>query len=148
MVFCIVAMAVFAVMGLFSAKYRHWAGEAWKCAFKKITFRPCDADFDQRWRGKIVSTIGSQSPAAGKFVFKHFQALSMLFLILMIASFAYAALGLYNLAVYNNCNGPNSSEFCPISGTGGTTNPPLDSNDCDLNQTPVPGKNWEWLVNN
>ncbi len=115
MVFCFIAAGLFSVMGVFSAKYRRWAGEAWKCAFKKMTFRPCDSNFDERWRGKLTARLGELHPTIGKFFYKNFQAISLLFVLVMLGSMVSAGFGAYNWAAYQNCNGPHSTQPCEFN---------------------------------
>ncbi|MCX6711428.1 MAG: hypothetical protein NT139_00105, partial [Candidatus Woesearchaeota archaeon] len=42
---------------------------------------------------------------AGAFIYKRFEIISLIFTILMIVSFVYSGYSVYNLIVYNNCNG-------------------------------------------
>lgn len=112
MVVCFIALAVFGVLGIFSAKYRGLAKEAFDCVAKKVTLRRCDAAFDQKVKKMVFSSIFRFNGNAAFFVFKNFQALSVIFVILMLGSFAFAAYGVYNFVAYGNCNGPHSNELC------------------------------------
>ena len=54
---CFVALAVFAVMGLFSAKYRPYAKEAFDCVFRRLTLRKCESGLDKRIKSKLTGKI-------------------------------------------------------------------------------------------
>ena len=115
---CIIALAVFGIMGLFSATHREMAKEAFDCVFRRVTLRPCNTGFDEKMKGMIVGKILLKSPTAAKYVNRHFELLSWLFLAITVVSLAYSAWGAYNYWAYGNCNGPQSSEFCILSATG------------------------------
>jgi hypothetical protein len=69
-----------------------------------------------------VGKILRKSPSAAGFVNRHFETLSWLFVILTVVSAALSVQAIYNLIMFQNCNGPNSSEFCAITGKGGAAN--------------------------
>jgi len=114
MVVCIIALVVFGFLGIFSAKYRMLAKEAFKCVFKMIQLKPCDTGFDQRVKSKIVSKM-MVFPAAAKFVYKYFDAISWIFVVTFFLSIAGIGYGAYEYAIYGNCNGPQSTGFCIFS---------------------------------
>ncbi len=118
MVFCIVAVVIFSVIGIFSAKYRTYAKEAFRCVSRMITFRPCDAQFDQKMKAKITARLMKRSEKLGRFVYRRFELISLSFLVLMFASLFFTGLGIYNLAVYGNCNGPESTDICIFNPEG------------------------------
>ena len=118
MVFCIIALVVFSFLGIFSAKYRAYAKEAYRCVFRMITLRPCDTAFDQKVKSKITGRLMNRSPSLARFVFRHFNALSWLLVVSMFVSIFFTGLGLYNLAVYGNCNGPESTDICVLNPEG------------------------------
>ncbi len=112
MVLCFIALGVFSILGIFSAKYRAYAKEAFSCVIKKATLRKCDSDLDLRMQSEIVGKLmGINKPLAG-FTNRNFAPLSWIFTILMFASFVYSAVSVYNYVAYGNCNGPNSTGFC------------------------------------
>ena len=106
---CLIAMVVFAILGIFSAKYRAFAKEAFSCVFRRVTLRKCNTAFDQKMKAKISARLMKRSEKAGKLVFRHFDAISWVFTILMIVSFLLVANSVYNLAVYGSCD-PHSTE--------------------------------------
>ena len=104
---CIIALFVFAVLGIFSARYRDLAKQAFRCVFLKMTLRPCDVELDTKIKSTITSKLLTRSPRAAKLFYKRFEILSWIFTIVFFASMIYTAYGLYNLFVYGTCD-PNS----------------------------------------
>jgi hypothetical protein len=115
MVVCIIALVVFAFMGIFSAKYRGYAKEASRCVFRMVTLRPCDTNFDEKVKSKITGKLIMRSPKLAGFVYKRFRELSWIFMIVFIVSFVFMAAGFYNLAIYGTCDSahPETCVFNP-----------------------------------
>ncbi len=127
MLLCLIALLVFSVLSLFSAKYKKLAKEAWKCAFNAVTLRPCDASAANALRVEVVSALAPKSKTAARFVNKHFLALSYILVFLTFASFAYSAVSIYNFYFYGNCEGPQAKGACilnDITGDYGRFKPP------------------------
>ncbi len=103
---CLVALFIFGVLGIFSARYRALAREAFRCVFLRMTFRPCETQLDQRIKSKMTSRLLTKSPRMAKFVYKRFELLSWIFTILLLSSMLYSLYGLYNLYIYGTCD-PN-----------------------------------------
>ena len=55
MVFCIVAVVVFGILGIFSAKYRGYFKESLHCIKRTAMLKPCDTEFDQKMKAKITA---------------------------------------------------------------------------------------------
>ncbi|HLD57771.1 MAG TPA: thioredoxin domain-containing protein [archaeon] len=120
MVFCIVAIVVFGILGIFSAKYRTYFKEALRCVARQATLRKCDTDFDNKIKSKIVSKLIGKSPKMAKFVYKRFSAISWVFVVIMFASIGLTVFGVVNAVLYGNCNGEESTELCLLNpGTTG-----------------------------
>ncbi|MDD5337735.1 MAG: thioredoxin domain-containing protein [Candidatus ainarchaeum sp.] len=116
---CIIALIAFSIMGIFSAKYRAYAKEAFRCFINTIQLRKCDSGLDEKIKAEIVSKILPISAPAAKAVNRHFELLSSIFIILMLASSVYSTISLYNFFVYGNCNGQEGG-FCILKDlTGG-----------------------------
>ena len=113
---CVIALFVFAVLGIFSAKYRSLAKEAFRCTFLKITLRPCDTQLDQKIKSKLVGRLLPKAPNLAKFIYKRFDMLSTLFTLLLFASMAYSAYSIFNLVTLGTCD-PNGT--CVITTVGG-----------------------------
>jgi protein-disulfide isomerase len=109
---CFIALFVFLVLSIFSAKYRPLARRALDCVLRRLTLRPCDSGLDTEVKSKILARLLERSPKAARFVNGNFEALSWFFTLLMFASVALSAQGLWNWYVYGNCNGPDSTAFC------------------------------------
>jgi len=113
MVICIIALVVFAVLGIFSAKYRILAREAFDCVFRRVTLRPCNTGFDAKMKGKITGRLMQRSTRLASFAYKYFEVFSWIFTILMIVSLVLTAQAFYNLAVYGTCDPQSGS--CVLS---------------------------------
>ena len=116
---CFIALFIFAILGLFSTKYRSYFIEASDCVFKKMTLRKCTTSFDNKMKMKITAKISLVSKPLARFVFKKFDLLSWILTIIMIISIIWSAylafFGLYNFFTYGNCDGPNSTAVCVYS---------------------------------
>ncbi|MEM5804909.1 MAG: thioredoxin family protein, partial [Candidatus Aenigmatarchaeota archaeon] len=110
---CLIALAVFSILGIFSAKYRVYAKEAFSCVFRRITLRPCTTDFDQQMKMKVVSKMFTRSPKAAGFMYRHFETISWIFTAIMVISLAYSGMAIYSLTVYGTCDpsNPNNCVF-------------------------------------
>lgn len=122
---CVIALIVAGILGIFSAKYRTIAKEAFNCVFKKLTFRKCDTGLDTRLKTEITSKFLKINPALGRSVYRHFETFSWIFLILTLVTIFFVAQGVYFYAVYGNCNGKNSDQFCIFDPLG--TNKPQNA---------------------
>lgn len=112
---CLIALVVLGFLSIFSAKYRADARQAFDCVFRRITLRKCNTAFDQKMKTRITTKISIKFPNTGKFLFKHFEAISWVFTIITILSIAGVLFGLYNFVAFGNCNGPNSTAFCAFN---------------------------------
>ena len=118
MVLCLVALPVFAVLGIFSLKYRKLAKDALDCLLRTVTFRKCHSGLDARIKAGITGKILKRSPKAGRFIYRHYKIFSWIVLILLVWSTYASAVGIYNYVQYGNCNGPESTGFCLLDPTG------------------------------
>ncbi len=112
MVFCIVGIVIFGILGIFSAKYRYYFREALHCIKRQALLKPCDTEFDNKMKAKITGNLMKISPSLSRLVFRRFVLISWIFIIMLFASIAMISAGVYNWWAYGNCNGPDSSEFC------------------------------------
>jgi hypothetical protein len=119
---CVIALIVFGILGIFSASYRVIAKEAFNCVFKKMTFRKCDTGLDTRLKSQITGRLLKFSPKLGKTVYKYFEVFSWIFLILILVTLFFVGRGVVFYAMYGNCNGPQSDQFCIFDPLG--TNKP------------------------
>jgi protein-disulfide isomerase len=109
---CLIALAVFGVLGIFSAKYRTIAREAFDCVFRRVTLRKCTTGLDKRLKAQITGKVMRKHPRLGGAVYRHFEAISWVFTIAMILSLGYSVYSIYNLYAFGDCNGPTPGGFC------------------------------------
>jgi hypothetical protein len=102
LVLCIVALIVFSVMSVGSAKYKRLARDALRCVAKTLTLSPCDVGLEQRIKGKITAKL-LDTPRLARFVYRNFTIISWLFTLTFFASLAYSVYALYNFFVYGSC---------------------------------------------
>jgi hypothetical protein len=114
MVLCIVAMVVFSVLSLGSAKYRPYAKEAVRCVFKNLTFSPCDAKLEQKIKGKVTAKL-LRFPTLARVFYRNFRIISWAFTITFFASLAYTVYAFYNYFAYGTCE---PGEVCPLNWFG------------------------------
>src|SRR4030042_1066944 len=103
MVICIIAAVVFGVLGIFSAKYRKIAREAFSCVSRMLTFRPCVTGFDDKVRSHVTARLMKRSEWVAGWFYRNFNLLSVLFTISFFLSAGYTAYTAYNLVVYGSC---------------------------------------------
>lgn len=126
-ILCIIALIVFAIMGIFSAKYRAYAKEAFNCFVNTMRLRKCDTGLDEKIKAEVVSRVLAVSPSAARTVNTNFELISTVFVVLMLASSVYSVWSLYNFFIYGNCNGQEGG-YCILSdlaGKGGVAGTPL-----------------------
>lgn len=136
---CVLALIVFSVLALFSAKYRPLAKEAFDCVFRKMTLRKCETGLDTRIKAQLTSMFHRISPKMGRAVYKRFELISWVFTILFVVSVAGVAWGGYNYWIYGNCNGPNADGFCVFDPVGAKTSTSTPEGSCPINP-PDPSK--------
>jgi len=112
MVFCIVALPVFLVLGIFSMRYRLLAKESFDCIFRMATLRPCRSQIDQRIKSGVSGRLMKSHPNLARLVYRNFKLLSWLFVIAFVASLVFSVWGVVNYALYGDCNGPKPGAFC------------------------------------
>ncbi len=95
---CLIALITFAILGIFSAKYKEYAKEAFDCVFRRLTLRKCNTAFDKKVRARASTKLMKRNKALGGFVFKHFETIGWIFTILLMVSLVYRDF-------YNSFNG-------------------------------------------
>lgn len=113
--FCIAAFIVFAVLALFSARYRPLAGKAWYCVWRRVTFRPCDIAFGDELKARILAKVVVRWPALVRPIDRSLDWFAFAFVALSIWSLVAVANSGLNLWVYDTCD-PSSAESCSLSG--------------------------------
>ena len=135
MVVCAIALVIFGVLGIFSAKYRRLAKEAFDCVFKMVQLKPCDTGFDQRVKAYVTTKLMKFPPFA-KFVYNNFNLLSWVFVLTFFLSIGGIGYGLYNYFVFGNCNGPQSNGFCIYNAISHAT---MSAKDIVIGSHPIRG---------
>ena len=113
--FCIAAFIIFAILGIFSASYRSLAKRAWKCTLRKITFKPCDINFQEEAKAKLLGRFIITKPRLARFLDRWIGVFASIFVILSIWSLLVVLNSGLNLLVYDTCN-PNNAESCSLAG--------------------------------
>jgi len=113
MVICIVAMIVLGILGIFSAKYRKLSKDAFRCVFRMVQFKPCDTQFDERVKSKLISKLMGKFPKLAKFTYKNFKVISWIFTIAFFLSLFYTTYAVYNLIAFGSCEPGASCIFNP-----------------------------------
>ena len=108
---CILSLVIFGVLGIFSVSFRDIAKEAFDCVFRKVTFRPCRTNFDEKMKSTLTAKIFKMSPGFAKIVYKYFEVISWFFVILLVVSLALVVRSGYLLVVYGTCD-PEHPEDC------------------------------------
>ncbi len=118
MVLCLIALPIFAILGIFSVKYRRLVVESLECLFKTVTFQKCKSGLDDRIKSQITGKMLKFSPSAARFFYANYKIISLILLIVFIWSGWVGGVAIYNYVVYGNCNGPDSDKFCILDPTG------------------------------
>ncbi|MFH1399992.1 MAG: thioredoxin domain-containing protein [Nanoarchaeota archaeon] len=118
MVLCILALPIFAILGVFSLQYRRLARDALECLFRTVTLRKCRSNLDERIRSTISGKLLRVSPGLAKGVYRYYKIITIIFFVLLVWSAWISVDGLIKYAKYGNCNGPDSDGFCIFDPTG------------------------------
>lgn len=143
---CILALLVFSILAVFSASHRPLAAESFDCVFRKVTLRKCRTNLDQRLKSQITGRLINKSPFLARFVYKRFELLSWVFVILLISSMIYSGYGIYNYARYGHCDGVNTEGFCvydALADSGPVNAPCIEEEKSNAFFTPVEEKSAE-----
>jgi hypothetical protein len=132
--FCIVAFAVLAILGIFSASNRELAKEAFDCVLRRVTLRPCTTGFDEKMKAKILGVVIVRSEGAARFLNKYFEPLSWVFFLLFLASSIWSVRGLYLFYTTGSCNGLNQAGFCVFDPTGQNNQVSTGAQGCKISQ--------------
>ena len=131
--FCIVALIVLSILGIFSATNRALAREALDCVLRRVTFRPCTTGFDQKMKAKILGKVLGRSEKAAIFISKNFELLAWIFFILSVASLFFTLRGLFFFYQYGSCNGLNQTGVCVFDPKGENSKVSNVANSCNIN---------------
>lgn len=113
---CLVALLVFSVMSLWSAKYRPLAKQAFKCFTKTLTLSPCDMAFEQRVKAKVTAKLLKVWPALARLFYSNFRIFAWIFTLSFFISLGYTVYSFYNFAVYGSCEPGGTCYLTPFIG--------------------------------
>ncbi len=137
---CIAAFIVFLILGIFSARYRSLAGKAWYCVKRRVTFKPCDINFADEVKNRLLSKVILKKPRLARFLDKWIDWFAFAFVALSIWSlWSVSAAGL-NLWVYDTCD-PTNAESCSLSGEACGV-----SNELSFNDALAQNRLGEWII--
>ena len=114
--FCLIALIVLSMLGIFSATHRKLAKQAFDCVFKRITLRPCDTGFDKKIKGKVLGKLLNRSPKLAKEVNRLWEPISWFLVIVFFVSLFFSGQTVYNLVRYKTCD-PANPESCVLTST-------------------------------
>lgn len=109
---CFIALPIFIILSIFSAKYRTLARAALDCTLRRLTLRPCQADLETQVRTGVVGWMLPRFPAGAKFVHQHFDIIGNFFTLLFVVSAIYTLIGVYNFVSFGTCDPADPSAFC------------------------------------
>jgi len=112
--FCIAAFIVLAIISIFSASQRKLAKKAWNCTLHRITFRPCDTNFKEEAKSKLLSHVAKRTPRLVKVADVGIEVASFLLVILTVWSILSVLNSGLNLFVWGTCN-PSEASSCSLS---------------------------------
>ena len=121
MVLCLIALPIFAVLSIFSAKYRKLTLESLDCILRTATLRKCRSGLDDRIKSSLTGKVMRVSPGTAGFIYNNYRILSWIILVIFVWSTYGTSVGLYNYAKYGSCNGPVDTGFCMFDPAGANT---------------------------
>lgn len=101
---CLVGFGFFAFLGLFSATYREYTRDAFECMKSKASAKPCESNFDERYRAFVVDYAMKVDMRFAKYVRKYFEEINWAVFILFGALTLFTLEGAYNLVIHGTCN--------------------------------------------
>lgn len=101
---CIIALVVFGFMSIFSARYRPFTKESFRCFFRLVSLKPCDTGFDEKIKSAIAGKLITNHPRLAGFVFRNFKVISWIFTIIFFVSLGLLILTTYNYFVNGTCD--------------------------------------------
>jgi hypothetical protein len=114
---CLVALVVFSVMSIWSAKYRRLAREAFKCVTKTLTLSPCDMAFEQKVKAGVTAKLLNVSPTLARGFYQNFRIFAWAFTATFFVSLIITAYSFYNYFVYGSCD-PGEPCYMTALGVG------------------------------
>lgn len=109
--FCLIALIIFSILGIFSATHRRLAKQAFDCVFRRITLRPCNTGFDQKIKGKIIGKLLNRAPKLARGINRSWEPISWILVVIFFVSLFFSGQAVYNLIKYKTCD-PQDPQSC------------------------------------
>lgn len=109
---CVLSLIVFSFLGIFFARYRELAKEAFRCVSSRARTGDCDTDFETEMRASIIGWAMERDSRLASFLNDHLEKLAWLMLILLFLSGIFLSIGIFNWVAYGNCSGPGAEGGC------------------------------------
>jgi len=135
--FCVIALVVLSILGIFSASNRQLAKEALDCVLRRVTLRPCNTGFDEKMKAKILGVVIIRSEGAASFLNHNFERLAWVFFLATIISLFWTVRGFYLFYVTGSCNGLNDSSFCVFDPKGENSQFSSTGPGCAVSDNPI-----------
>ena len=132
--FCLIALIVFSILGIFSATHRRLAKEAFDCVFRRITLRPCNTGFDQKIKGKIIGKLLNRSPKLAKGINRFWEPISWVLVVVFFVSLFFSGQTVYNLIRYKTCDPANPQNCILSSQEECSPSDHCEPCDCEINE--------------
>lgn len=114
---CLASFIILIILGIFSARFRPLAKEAFLCVFKRLTLRPCEMEFGKKMKAKTVGFLSTRWAFGAKVLNKYAEVLAWVFVILSLASLIYTGRGVYNFLKFGTCD-PQNPQNCILKDAG------------------------------
>lgn len=114
---CLASFIILIFLGIFSARFRPLAKEAFGCVFRRITLRPCEMEFGKKMKLEAIGLLANRWAFGAKIVNRYAEVLAWIFVILSLGSLIYTGRGIYNFLRYGSCN-PQNPQNCILKPGG------------------------------
>lgn len=131
---CVIALFVFAFLGIFSLKYRQLAKEAFVCVFKRITLRKCNTGFEEKIKAQITGRFLKRSTRLAKLAEKLYEPIAWLFVLSFFVSLFFLSRGVYYYLKFGTCD-PQNPFSCPFNRNATTLEKVLNIYKCPQDPT-------------
>lgn len=111
--FCIAAFIILLIISAFSARHRSMLKKAWGCVTRRLTFRPCESNFKEELKSKLLSKVALKKPKLVKAADIGLEVAAFLVLFITVWSVYVVVKSGLNLYVYGTCN-PSNSASCSL----------------------------------
>jgi hypothetical protein len=113
-VFCIASFIILGIISIFSASHRKLARDAWHCVARKARFKPCDTNFKDETKSRLLAPLMVRSPKIARYADRIIDVLAWVFIVVSVWSLYVAVKSGLNLYVYGTCS-PRNAAACSLS---------------------------------